>query len=76
MLQISAGSSSRKGCIDSCDAKGSRLKTRSVVIIVFSVFQFVESDVLGRIQPKACEYTGAIFTLDIACQNVLATSPR
>ncbi len=78
MLLIAVARSSREVCINSCKAESSKLKTKSVVVNVFSVFQITESGVLRRIQTKARERTGAIFrfTLDIACQNVLATCPR
>ncbi len=78
MLQIVAARSSREVLIDFYDAESSKLKTRSVVVNVVSVFQIAESGVLRRIETKASARTVAIFrlTLDIACQNVLATCPR
>ncbi len=78
MLLVAEARSSRQICIDSCDAESYKLKKRSVVVNVFSVFQIAESGVLRRIETKASKRTGAIFrfTLDIACQNVLATCPR
>ena len=78
MHLIAAARSSREVFIDFCDAESSKLKTWLVVVNVVSVFQIAESGVLRRIETKASERTGAIFrfTLDIACQNVLATCTR